>query len=142
MKCERIRPACHDRNFGDGESRLFLPPTRHGAQKKEEHDDRHESERTTGEKQCGCIMGMTQLRLHKSDQCQDETEAIADDRDDRRRLRRPTDRGRRHRPAQQPEPKKEKRRQAKLAQVIHASCLGDAVVPGKVCLQTLSAGRL
>jgi hypothetical protein len=26
--------------------------------------------------------------------------------------------------------------------VIHASCLGDAIAHGKVCLQTLSAGRL
>ena len=82
-----------------------LPPD-HRAQKKDQHADRHQRERTAREKFRDAIETLAASGLHERDQGQNETDAVTNERDRRGGIRRPSGRGRGKRTDQLTEPKK------------------------------------
>jgi len=95
----------------------------HGPQEKDQDADGDEGERAAREKLRCAIEILAALGIHKCDQGENEPEAITDQRQDDSRSRRPTSRGARKRTDDQSEPKEEKRREPKFAQVMHARVL-------------------
>lgn len=98
---------------------LGLPPG-HGPKEKDQHADGHERERAAREKLRYTIEALAAPGLHECDQGQNEPDAVTDQRDGDGGLRGPAGRGTRKRTAHQAEPKEEKGREPKFAQMIHA----------------------
>lgn len=94
--------------------------TCHGSKEKDQDADGDERQGRTRQKFCYPIETLAASGLRECKQGQDESDAITDHRDGHGGLRSPACRGTRKRTAQEAEPKEEKGRESKFAQVIQA----------------------
>ena len=100
------------------------------AQKQDQNANGHERQRRASQELCYAIKTLAAPRLHESDQGEYKSQAVTDQGDGNRSLGRPPRAGGIKGTSEKTKPKKEKRRESKFAQMIHATiCLTDVLIP-------------